>query len=318
MYVSYLLEKQVCIMDQDMTLGQKVKEARILNKLTQKELAGDFITRNMLSQIENDIATPSIKTIEYIAAILKKPVSYFIDHNIQKVPESELIEKIMSLYETEAYEESILELEQYFSDHPKSVTKRFLKNIYINCCLQAAKEAKSNQDYQHMKTYYEKMLVYETDLMFYDDAILYNIYSELAEANARLDTVDLSKSYDDKAANLVTKMVANQIIQGMYISFVEGKYDKVITKISSFDIKDLDNHNKGRYFMMIGSAYYYKESYKEAIINLEKAIPYYRIGTYNSIITMIYEDLSKCYSNLEDYKKAYEYLQKSKSTEEVK
>ena len=86
-------------MDQDMTLGQKVKEARILNKLTQKELAGDFITRNMLSQIENDIATPSIKTIEHIAAILEKPVSYFIDHNIQKVPESELIEKIMTLYE---------------------------------------------------------------------------------------------------------------------------------------------------------------------------------------------------------------------------
>ncbi|MDA3846822.1 MAG: helix-turn-helix transcriptional regulator [Vallitaleaceae bacterium] len=302
----------------EMTLGQKVKEARIHRQLTQKELAGDFITRNMLSQIENDIATPSIKTIEHIASILEKPVSYFIDHNIQRVPESELIEKIMALYEDEAFDDSIIQLEQYFEEHPKATSKRFLRNIYMNCCLQAAKVAKTNQDFDNSKRYYEKILAYETDLMFYDDAILYNIYSELAEVNARIDTVDESKSYDVKATYLVNKMVANQIIQGMYIAFVEGKYDKVITKIRSLDTKDLDNHNKGRYFMMIGSAYYYKESFEMAIKYLEKAIPYYRSGTYNSIITMIYEDLSKCYSNLEDYKKAYEYLQKSKRTEVVK
>lgn len=297
-----------------MTLGQKVKEARIHQKLTQKELAGDFITRNMLSQIENDIATPSIKTMEYLAGVLGKPVSYFIDNKHPKLQESELVEEVMTLYDDQQFEVCIDKLEVYFAENPQNANKHFIKNIYVNCCLQAAKSAKEHVDYAKSKSYYEKILTYETDLLFHDDANLYSIYSELSEMNARLDTVEDSKAYEVKASKLVNKMIANQIIQGMYIAFVEGKYDKVIEKISSFDIKDLDNHNKGRYYMMIGSAYYYLEKYEEAIKNLEKAVPYYKKGTYNSVITMIYEDLSKCYSNLDDYKKAYEYLQKSKES----
>ena len=36
-----------------MTLGQKIKSARLARGMTQKELVGDAITRNMLSKIEN-------------------------------------------------------------------------------------------------------------------------------------------------------------------------------------------------------------------------------------------------------------------------
>ena len=31
-------------------LGKKIKEARLAKKMTQKEVVGNFITRNMLSQ----------------------------------------------------------------------------------------------------------------------------------------------------------------------------------------------------------------------------------------------------------------------------
>ena len=44
-----------------MTLGQKIREARQSKGMTQKELVGDYITRNMLSKIENDSAIPSDK-----------------------------------------------------------------------------------------------------------------------------------------------------------------------------------------------------------------------------------------------------------------
>ena len=37
-----------------MTLGQKIKQARRNKGMTQRELVGDHITRNMLSKIEND------------------------------------------------------------------------------------------------------------------------------------------------------------------------------------------------------------------------------------------------------------------------
>ena len=37
-----------------MKLGEKIKKLRTSKLMTQSELAGDMITRNMLSQIEND------------------------------------------------------------------------------------------------------------------------------------------------------------------------------------------------------------------------------------------------------------------------
>jgi len=37
-------------------LGSRIKEARLAKKLTQTEVVGSFITRNMLSQIESGTA----------------------------------------------------------------------------------------------------------------------------------------------------------------------------------------------------------------------------------------------------------------------
>ncbi len=48
-------------------LGRLIKEARLSKKMTQSEVVGNFITRNMLSQIESGTAIPSIKTLEYLS-----------------------------------------------------------------------------------------------------------------------------------------------------------------------------------------------------------------------------------------------------------
>ena len=61
------------------TLGKKIKEARLKKKLTQNEVVGDFITRNMLSQIESGTANPSVKTLEYLCRVLEIPSSQLID-----------------------------------------------------------------------------------------------------------------------------------------------------------------------------------------------------------------------------------------------
>lgn len=59
-------------------LGSRIKEARLAKKLTQSEVVGNFITRNMLSQIESGTATPSIKTLTYLAEVLDLPVEQLI------------------------------------------------------------------------------------------------------------------------------------------------------------------------------------------------------------------------------------------------
>ena len=50
-----------------MHIGEKIKRLRTAKLMTQSELVGGEITRNMLSRIENGAAQPSMATIKYIA-----------------------------------------------------------------------------------------------------------------------------------------------------------------------------------------------------------------------------------------------------------
>lgn len=61
-----------------MNIGEKIKNIRCAKMMTQQELAGEFITRNMLSRIENGFALPSIPTLVYIAERLGVPAGYLL------------------------------------------------------------------------------------------------------------------------------------------------------------------------------------------------------------------------------------------------
>ena len=61
-----------------MTLGQKLKQARLARGMTQAQVVGERITRNMLSQIENDQASPSVGTLEYLAAVLDVKLAWLL------------------------------------------------------------------------------------------------------------------------------------------------------------------------------------------------------------------------------------------------
>ena len=61
----------------DNKLGEKIRHLRIQLGITQKDLAGEKITRNMLSLIESGTASPSVSTLVYIADRLGTPTGYF-------------------------------------------------------------------------------------------------------------------------------------------------------------------------------------------------------------------------------------------------
>jgi transcriptional regulator with XRE-family HTH domain len=83
-----------------MTLGKKIRSLRKEKGITQAALCGEYMTRNMLSQIENDIATPSLPTVCFIAKQLSVPVGYLIDENADSLAyrKAGLIEQIRSDY----------------------------------------------------------------------------------------------------------------------------------------------------------------------------------------------------------------------------
>lgn len=69
-----------------MDLGSRIKAARLEAGLSQRQLCADHMTRNMLSQIENGSARPSMKTLAYLAQRLEKPVSYFLEEQTVTSP----------------------------------------------------------------------------------------------------------------------------------------------------------------------------------------------------------------------------------------
>ncbi|MHB8064528.1 MAG: helix-turn-helix domain-containing protein, partial [Ruminiclostridium sp.] len=61
------------------TVGEKIKSLRKELKMTQTYLAGEELTKSMLSQIENNQSNPSLKTLKYIADRLNRPITYFLE-----------------------------------------------------------------------------------------------------------------------------------------------------------------------------------------------------------------------------------------------
>lgn len=219
------------------------------------------------------------------------------------------IDALLNLYESGDYLNCISKVESFIEVNPKEQGKStLLRNIYLNCCLKHAIDMMDLKNYIIAKEMYEKILKYESELIFESDVILYKIYSQLAEIMRNTGTIEAVKQYEEKAKLIISKMVYSRAIQSIYSDFVEGKYQQVIEGSDKIDINDLDEYNRGRFYMMIGSAYYYMQEYKKGIDYLTKAIKYYKNNTYNSVLIMIYEELSKCYMHLEEYQYAYKYL----------
>lgn len=76
-----------------MDIGSRLKQARLEAGLSQRQLCGDVITRNMLSQIENGTARPSMDTLTFLAGRLGKGVSYFLEEDTVTSPNQPLMER---------------------------------------------------------------------------------------------------------------------------------------------------------------------------------------------------------------------------------
>ena len=78
-----------------MELGAKLKQARLEAGLSQRQLCGDVITRNMLSQIENGAARPSMDTLRYLAGRLGRNISYFLEEEAQISPKERQLQAVL-------------------------------------------------------------------------------------------------------------------------------------------------------------------------------------------------------------------------------
>lgn len=76
-----------------MTLGQRILQARQEAGLSQRALAGQEITRNMLSALEHDNANPSLSTLQLLAKRLGKSVSWLLGEEDPLAPAWEAFDR---------------------------------------------------------------------------------------------------------------------------------------------------------------------------------------------------------------------------------
>jgi tetratricopeptide (TPR) repeat protein len=61
------------------TLGQKIRAARLEQRLTQEQLGGRDYTKSYISELERDNRTPRLTALKILARRLNRPLSYFLD-----------------------------------------------------------------------------------------------------------------------------------------------------------------------------------------------------------------------------------------------
>lgn len=131
-------------------LGRKIREARLAKKMTQTEVVGTFITRNMLSQIESGIATPSVKTLEYLAGVLEIPLSQLVSEDDTSPIENLTAAK--NAYKNRSYQEAIDIIEEPDTQDA----------LYDEYCALLAKAYSNLSDKQSQEkaAYYSKLGIY--------------------------------------------------------------------------------------------------------------------------------------------------------------
>ena len=118
-----------------MELGQRLRQARLEAGLSQRQLCGDTITRNMLSLIENGSARPSMDTLRYLAARLGKPMSYFLEEQAVASPN----QAIMTAAREATAQQALELLKDYRAPDPIFDPERYL--LEALCAMTAAEQA---------------------------------------------------------------------------------------------------------------------------------------------------------------------------------
>lgn len=251
-----------------MELGQKIRAARLEAGLSQRELCGDTITRNMLSQIENGAARPSMETLQILAGRLHKTVGYFLEEGATC---NEKLMQVLRQTEPEKVEEL---LKDYISPDPVFDQERYFleSKAYLTLARQALQEGKPG----YARTLLEKAEAAGEKTPYFSKVPLLLLAYELDPAQAE----HLCKELPDDS--LLLQMRAEGAVQ-------EGKWALALTYLR------LVGNLTDRGQFLRGEAHFGLGEYEKAARCYEKS------GM------AVYHRLEACYKELKDFEKAYHY-----------
>lgn len=301
----------------ELTLGQKIKQARLELRLTQQEVAGDFITRNMLSKIEHDVTNPSLKTIQYLAKRLNKPISYFLNNEHDKAQtidksSKSFFEHASFLTKNKEYNKCI----NYINQDLKS-SEEELQNLYHGRLLYILAKCKIRvDDYNSVDNLLDNAIrILETNNDYY---YLSNTYFYKANVFFNDDKFEKSETYIKEAIKELRKSHIDDILLEIKLFFSLGftlykqnKYEESIIHLNyaielSEEYKAFNNY--GEAHMLLGIMYKRINEMDKAIGYTKKAISIFHALDDNYSKAACQKNIGNYYLIISDFSNAEKYL----------
>ena len=260
-----------------MELGQRLRQARLEAGLSQRQLCGEEITRNMLSQIENGSARPSMQTLQYLANRLEKPLAWFLEEGVSA--NASALEQARQAYSAGQCRRAMEFLSQCKPDGEEA--ERYLLEVLCRLCL-------ARQSLDQGKNAYALTLLEEAAQMG-ERTVYYT---------PGLERQRLSLCYradPSRARELAQKLPEDlweQLLRG-HSALLEGRPEE------SLRLLDPEKAEQPFHHLLCGRAYMLQKDYEKAIAHLQtaqKADPRQALPL-----------LEQCYKELGDYQQAYRY-----------
>ncbi len=234
-----------------MSLGEKLKQAREAAGLSQKQLCGNQITRNMLSQLEHGTANPSIETLTYLAARLNRPVSYFLEEATISSPNLTILARAKAQFAAGHWEEARQSLEDYTAGDPIFDDEYYL--LAARVCLLMAERAASQGRGPYARTLAERALAWDAKSCYTSQALRsqgLRLLAELAQTPKQflqaaqaweetlscqrdrrlLSQLALTRGETKKALELLQELPDAELLRGE-ILFTAGAYEQALEQL---------------------------------------------------------------------------------------
>ncbi len=285
-----------------MTLGEKIKQARIERNMTQKDVVGDYITRNMLSKIEHGSATPSVKTLEFLANALGLPAGYFMSESIGDELIPGAVASARQHFQSGEYTGCIQVLETLDLDggyHDEALL--LLARSKICLC----KKAMADGCHEQAIRLAEEAIAHNNDSLYATAALRTEALLLIARCTmeiggdfqAAMDAYQAA--YQDQGLGEFYRLTMAEY----YIS--QGDLEHARQEMDS--IARLSEDTKPAYLMLQGQMKLQDNQYEQAARQLERAEHLARGTGSNYFMSSLYAMLEQCYREMEDFKRAYHY-----------
>lgn len=260
----------------DMELGEKLRQARLEAGKSQREVCGETITRNMLSLIEHGTAKPSMATLQYLAAQLGRPVSFFLDEEVTASPNQQIMAAARKLYDDGDFARAAETLEGYrgpdeLFDREKGLLLALSRLGWAEALMKTGRGPYALDILEHTATA--------------------GLYLESALENRRLELLSAFRQVTLPGLDRALLARAEQALK-------DGNEDRAGQLLEAAEDRTAPKWN-----LLRGRAYLRQKDYARAAQCLHLAE-----GAYPDVAA----DLEICWRELGDYKQAYEYACKQR------